>query len=86
MKKGILTLAIVTLLFGSTALVLSSCSSGKNKEGDNHEHMEQAEKASYVCPMHPEITGKEGDKCSKCGMALKPAKNEEESAHGDHKH
>ena len=24
----------------------------------------------YACPMHPEITGKEGDKCSKCGMAL----------------
>jgi hypothetical protein len=25
---------------------------------------------TYSCPMHPEITGKEGDKCSKCGMAL----------------
>ena len=24
----------------------------------------------YACPMHPEITGKEGDKCQKCGMAL----------------
>ena len=24
----------------------------------------------YACPMHPEITGKEGDKCPKCGMAL----------------
>jgi hypothetical protein len=24
----------------------------------------------YACPMHPEVTGKEGDKCSKCGMAL----------------
>lgn len=24
----------------------------------------------YVCPMDPEVTGKEGDKCSKCGMAL----------------
>ena len=24
----------------------------------------------FACPMHPEITGKEGDKCSKCGMAL----------------
>ena len=24
----------------------------------------------FVCPMHPEVTGKEGDKCSKCGMAL----------------
>ena len=24
----------------------------------------------FACSMHPEITGKEGDKCSKCGMAL----------------
>lgn len=24
----------------------------------------------FACPMHPEVTGKEGDKCSKCGMAL----------------
>ena len=26
--------------------------------------------AAYVCPMHPEITGKEGDSCSKCHMKL----------------
>jgi hypothetical protein len=25
----------------------------------------------YACPMHPEITGKAGDKCSKCHMDLK---------------
>lgn len=25
---------------------------------------------AYACPMHPEVTGKEGDKCSKCGMKL----------------
>lgn len=24
----------------------------------------------YSCPMHPEVTGKKGDKCSKCGMNL----------------
>mgnify|MGYP006999887267 CR=1 FL=1 len=24
----------------------------------------------YACPMHPEVTGKEGDNCSKCGMKL----------------
>lgn len=26
--------------------------------------------AAYVCPMHPEITGKKGDSCSKCHMKL----------------
>ena len=24
----------------------------------------------YACPMHPEVTGKEGDDCPKCGMKL----------------
>lgn len=24
----------------------------------------------YACPMHPEVTGKKGEKCSKCGMNL----------------
>lgn len=28
--------------------------------------------ATYACPMHPEVTGKQGDKCPKCGMALTP--------------
>lgn len=26
--------------------------------------------AAYACPMHPEVTGDEGDKCPKCGMSL----------------
>ncbi len=25
---------------------------------------------TYACPMHPEVTGKEGDECPKCGMKL----------------
>ena len=27
---------------------------------------------AYACPMHPEVTGKKGDECSKCGMTLEP--------------
>ncbi len=30
--------------------------------------------AAYACPIHPEITGKAGDTCSKCGMDLVPVK------------
>ncbi len=33
-----------------------------------------ASEAVFACPMHPEITGKMGDKCSKCKMDLKPVK------------
>lgn len=29
-----------------------------------------ATSAVYACPMHPEITGKEGESCSKCHMKL----------------
>ena len=35
----------------------------------NTEHMNSDEQV-YTCPMHPEITGKEGDKCSECEMDL----------------
>lgn len=31
---------------------------------------EEAKKMAYVCPMHPKVTGKQGDKCSQCGMDL----------------
>ena len=34
-----------------------------SKTVDAHEH-------TYRCPMHPEVTGKEGDTCPKCGMKL----------------
>ena len=33
-----------------------------------------APEAVYCCPMHPEITGKKGDKCSKCKMDLEEKK------------
>ena len=45
--------------------VLGSCNPAKtesSKVADNAQ--------SYSCPMHPEIIGKEGEKCSDCGMDL----------------
>lgn len=58
-------LSILTL-----ASVLISCNQ-KNKE-EATTNSESTEKASelYACPMHPEVTGKKGDTCSKCGMEL----------------
>ena len=38
-------------------------SSATTKTVDKHEH-------TFACPMHPEVTGKEGDECPKCGMKL----------------
>jgi|GEM_PF-723542 len=36
---------------------------------NQHQHA-QHESADYACPMHPEVTGKQGDTCPKCGMYL----------------
>lgn len=48
------------LLLGGFFL-FASCKASKNAgNGDS----------SYACPMHPEVTGKKGDHCSICHMAL----------------
>lgn len=40
----------------------SSATAG-DQGGDDHVH-------TFACPMHPDIQGHEGEKCSKCGMPL----------------
>jgi FtsP/CotA-like multicopper oxidase with cupredoxin domain len=49
---------------------------------------DQAEAASYVCPMHPEVTSESADEpCPKCGMKLIPAHKASETAEaGGHAH
>ncbi|OJV17293.1 MAG: hypothetical protein BGO21_25715 [Dyadobacter sp. 50-39] len=37
---------------------------------DQATHQKPAVADVYACPMHPEITGKKGDSCSKCHMKL----------------
>ena len=44
------------------------------------EHTEHTD-ALYACPMHPEITGKKGDKCSKCKMLLTVVEDEGDEDH-----
>jgi uncharacterized paraquat-inducible protein A len=36
---------------------------------------------SFACPMHPEVKGVNGDKCSKCGMKLTSIEGEDHSSH-----
>ncbi len=45
-------------------------------EMDKTEHTKDGEEMAYACPMHPEEKGKEGDKCSKCKMALEKVETE----------
>ena len=88
MKKSIVLFAFAfTALF--CASLVTSCGGKKAEQtGDRqtesdttkHDMPMDSTMTAYACPMHPEITGKEGDKCSKCGMKLVAAKAEE------HKH
>ncbi len=91
MKISLLTLGIIIAFIAGSTL-LTSCGGNASKEAesteqhnmDDHDHDKMAE-ATFTCPMHPEITGKEGDKCSKCGMAL--VLNEStEHEDGEHAH
>ncbi len=50
------------------AFVFTACSSNTNET--KKETATTNETQLYACSMHPEITGKKDDKCSKCGMKL----------------
>lgn len=49
------------------AITLVSCNH-KTKETHNNTSVNSNE--IFACPMHPEVTGKKGEDCSKCGMEL----------------
>ncbi len=52
------------------AFLLTSCGS-KTTETKTVETVAVGDSAkTHACPMHPDITGKKGDKCSECGMEL----------------
>ncbi len=88
MKKSVVSFAFLfAALFVATALV-TSCGNKKaeqateehhHAEGDTTNHHEgmpmESTQTAYACPMHPEVTGEEGDKCSKCGMKLELVKS-----------
>jgi hypothetical protein len=64
------------LVLGTVAAfaLLTACNNTGNKQNgaDSSKQQHTNEDANYACPMHPEVTGKKGEKCSKCGMELTP--------------
>ena len=72
--KRVVKITMAILAIGIVAF-FAACNSGeansKNEKGDST-HTEAAHSGdhTFACPMHPEVTGKEGDTCSKCGMKL----------------
>ncbi len=65
---------IKNTLLGLTVAVttLTACNKATNKDNSSDMTTEQHANHNQVfaCPMHPEVTGNKGDKCSKCGMEL----------------
>lgn len=91
MKNSIYTL-LTAIIFIAGAIFLTNCGAGTTNESesteqhdmDGHDHDEMAA-ADHSCPMHPEVTGKKDDKCSKCGMFLtKTEENSDEVKEHEH--
>lgn len=85
MKKSILPITILILGLFFASQVMTACG-GKNEQASEESQMKNdstsqdkgmpmdSTQTAYACPMHPDITGKEGDTCSKCGMKLEAKK------------
>ena len=83
MKKSVLTIAILISGLLITSQVISGC--GGKKEQTTEESSApirgDSTAVAYACPMHPDVTGKEGEKCSKCGMKLTAVKGADSTNH-----
>jgi hypothetical protein len=77
MKK---TIGLMIVGLFACSVLIMSCGGKKEstteeksqaKSDSSSQQMKQdSTQMTYACPMHPEVIGKEGDKCSKCGMKL----------------
>lgn len=65
---------ITTAVLFTAILTACNNNTGEAKKTDEMNNTLTANAADsnklYACPMHPEVTGKKGEKCSKCGMEL----------------
>jgi hypothetical protein len=75
--KTIIKNMAFALFAGVASVAVTSCG---NKPSDHaeadHDHAAGDHEHTYACSMHPEVTGKEGEECSKCGMKLELVSDE----------
>lgn len=71
MKNKLFKTSVVICAVAS-GVMLTACNNTQKKSSDMEHHQHDHSEGVYACPMHPEETGKKGDKCSKCGMDLVP--------------
>ena len=73
MKQELKTSMTVIAITATTFFTACNNSSYKKTAKTDTIKMEMTHDGSdhvFACPMHPEVTGKEGDTCPKCGMKL----------------
>lgn len=69
MKATIKNIAFA-LFAGVASLAITSCGSKSSNADAEHGHAAGDHEHTYACPMHADVTGKEGETCPKCGMKL----------------
>lgn len=63
---------LIGLFLAALLSVTMSVSAQATPAHEHHGHQAVSAETggSHACPMHPEVTGKAGDNCPKCGMDL----------------
>ncbi|QYJ78689.1 heavy metal-binding domain-containing protein [Shewanella acanthi] len=84
--KTLTNLALITIL-----ILSSNVFATETQHKHQHTNNAPAQQAqTYICPMHPEVTGQKGDTCPKCGMNLEAQAGEhhkdDEAMHKEHAH
>lgn len=69
MKATIKNIAFA-LFAGAASMAITSCGSKSSNADAEHDHAAGDHAHTYTCPMHADVTGKEGETCPKCGMKL----------------
>ncbi|MEO7530093.1 MAG: DUF3347 domain-containing protein [Sediminibacterium sp.] len=78
----------VIFVIALASISITACNNSPKSASSPSEVQGTKEETLYACQMHPEVKGKKGDKCSKCGMDLtvpvEATEHDHDDAHDHH--
>lgn len=77
MKNQILSAIAMATIF----MACNSSNTTSDKKSQTEANVAATDEQLYSCSMHPEVTGKKGETCSKCGMELTEPVKQTEATH-----